>query len=129
MPFDSIKDAGTHADLLAFFRLTTKPGATSERTAQTQMKAMMGGSGRGPNLKVWSLPDRSNHCRDTYPATADGRTRAFWARNLRFMTGTSKDGPEEDAPAIMPAGMMGDCVAAIFAEPGRTSLSSSIARG
>lgn len=35
--------------------------------------------------------------------------------------GTSKDGPEEDAPAIMPAGMMGDCVAAIFAEPGRMS--------
>jgi cytochrome c len=47
--------------------------------------------------------------------TADGKTRAFWERNLRFMTDSGKDGPESGAPAIMLAGMMGAAV--IFAAP------------
>ena len=33
------------------------------------------------------------------------------------MTDSSQDGPENDAPAIMPAGMMGDRAAVIFAAP------------
>ena len=49
--------------------------------------------------------------------TADGKTRAFWERNLRLMTDSSQDGPEKGAPAIMPAGMMGDRAAVIFAAP------------
>lgn len=57
------------------------------------------------------------YCRDTYRTTADGKTRAFWERNLRFMTDASKDGSEKNVPAIMPAGMLGDRAAAIFAAP------------
>jgi cytochrome c len=34
------------------------------------------------------------------------------------MTDSSKDGPEGGAPAIMPAGMLGDRAAAIFSSPG-----------
>src|SRR6185437_6661295 len=49
--------------------------------------------------------------------TADGKTRAFWEHNLRFMTDSSEKGPEKGAPAIMPAGMMGDRAAVIFAAP------------
>ena len=49
--------------------------------------------------------------------TANGKTRQFWERNLRFMTDSSKDGPQHGAPAIMPAGMMGDHAAVIFAAP------------
>lgn len=136
MPFEGIKDAGARADLLAFLREATKPGAAPERTAEAQMKGMgsmkgkgsmkamggMMGGGHDPNLK--SLEPASQvktitYCRDTYRVTtADGKTRAFWERNLRFMTDTSKDGPEKNAPAIMPAGMMGDRAAIIFAEPG-----------
>ena len=33
------------------------------------------------------------------------------------MTDSGKDGPEKDAPAIMPAGMLGDRAAVIFATP------------
>jgi hypothetical protein len=47
--------------------------------------------------------------------TANENTRHFWERNLRSMTNSSKDGPESGAPAIMPAGMLGDRAAAIFA--------------
>ena len=79
------------------------------------------GGGRDPNLKSLEPGKQVKaiaHCRDTYRVTtADGKTRAFWERNLRFMTDSSQDGPENDAPAIMPAGMMGDRAAVIFAAP------------
>jgi cytochrome c len=128
MPFEGIKDGRVRADLLAFLKDATKPGAAPERTAQAQMKGMggmmggmMGGGGRDPNLKGLE-PGKQvkaiTHCRDTYRVTtADGKTRAFWERNLRFMTDSGKDGPESGAPAIMPAGMMGDRAAVIFAAP------------
>lgn len=122
MPFEGIKDALVRADLLAFLKEATKPGAAPERTAQ--MKGMGGGmmgGGGNPNLKSLE-PARQvkvvTHCRDTYRVTtADGKTRAFWERNLRFMTDSSEDGPDKGAPAIMPAGMMGDRAAVIFAAP------------
>jgi cytochrome c len=127
MPFEGIKDARVRADLLAFLKDATKPGAAPERTAQAQMKGMggmggmMGGGGRDPNLKGLESAKQVKaitHCRDTYRVTtADGKTRAFWERNLRLMTDSSQDGPEKGAPAIMPAGMMGDRAAVIFAAP------------
>jgi cytochrome c len=127
MPFEGIKDARVRTDLLAFLKDATKPGAAPERTAQAQMKGMGGmmggmmGGGQDPNLKSLEPSKRVEaitHCRDTYRVTtADEKTRAFWERNLRFMTDSSKDGPEKGAPAIMPAGMMGDRAAVIFAAP------------
>ena len=124
MPFEGINDARVRADMLAFLKDATKPGATPERTAQAQMKGMggmMGGGGRDPNLKGLEPSKRVQaitYCRDTYRVTtADGKTRAFWERNLRFMTDSGKEGPESGAPAIMPAGMMGDRAAVIFAAP------------
>jgi cytochrome c len=124
MPFEGIKDGRVRADLLAFLKEATKPGASPERAAQAQMKGMggmMGGGGRDPDLKSLEPNKRVKaitYCRDTYRVTtADGKTRAFWERNLRFRTDSSKDGPEKDAPAIMPAGMMGDRASVIFAAP------------
>lgn len=122
MPLEGIKDARVRADLIAFLREATKPGAP-QQTTQQGMKGMGGmmGGGRDPNLKSLE-PGKQvkaiTHCHDTYRVTtADGKTRAFWERNLRFMTDSSQDGPEKAAPAIMPAGMMGDRAAVIFAAP------------
>jgi cytochrome c len=126
MPFEGIKDSRVRADLLAFLKEATKPGAAP--TAQEQMKGMggmmggmMGGGGRDPNLKNLEAAKRVKaitYCRDTYRVTtADDKTRAFWERNLRFKTDSSKDGPDKGAPAIMPAGMMGDRASLIFAAP------------
>jgi cytochrome c len=124
MPFEGINDGRVRADLLALLKDATKPGASPERAAQAQMKGMggmMGGGGGDPNLKNLEPNKRVKaitYCRDTYRVTtADGKTRAFWERNLRFRTDSSKDGPEKDAPAIMPAGMMGDRASVIFAAP------------
>jgi cytochrome c len=62
------------------------------------------------------------HCRDTYRVTtADGKTRDFWERNLRFKTDVSEDGPQKGAPAIVAAGMMGDRADVIFAAPKRSA--------
>ena len=130
MPFDGIKDAAVRADLLAFLKAATKPGAMPQ-TAQG-MGGRMGGMGGGmmggghdPNLKKLDSAKHVTeitHCRDTYRVTtADGKTRAFWERNLRFMTDSSNDGPAGGVPAIMPAGMLGDRAAVIFAEPAEIS--------
>jgi cytochrome c len=128
MPFGGIKDARVRADLLAFLKDATRPGAAPERGAQAQMKGMGGGmmggmmgDGRDPNLKSLE-PSKQvkaiTYCHDTYRVTtADGKMRPFWERNLRFMTDSSQDGPEKGAPAIMPAGMLGDRAAVIFAAP------------
>jgi len=86
------------------------------------MGGMMGmGSGTVPNLNKLDPEDRVRtiaRCRDTYRVTtADGKTRDFWERNLRFKTDSSNDGPEKGAPAIVPAGMMGDRADVILAGP------------
>jgi cytochrome c len=128
MPFNGIKDIRVRADLLAFHKDATKPGAPQQTAQEGGMKGgMMGGmggmmgGGPDPNLKKLEpgiQVKAITYCHDTYRVTtADGKTRAFWERNLRFKTDSSKDGPEKGAPAIMPAGMMGDRAAVIFAAP------------
>jgi len=123
MPFEGIKDASFRADLLAFPKEATKPGAPQQTAQQGGMKGMGGmmGGGPDPNLKKLEpgIQVKSiSYCHDTYRVTtADGKTRAFWERNLRFRTDSSKDGPEKGSPAIMPAGMMGDRASVIFAAP------------
>ena len=130
MPFQGIRDARVRADLLAFLKEASKPGAPPLLAQQGGMKGMGGmggmmggmmGGGRDVNLKNL---DSSQHvkaityCHDTYRVTtADGKTRAFWERNLRFKTDSSEDGPEKGEPAIMPAGMSGDRASVIFAAP------------
>jgi cytochrome c len=124
MPFEGIKEASTRADRLAFLKEATTPGAALQQGAQRGQMGGMGGmmgGGADPNLRKLE-PDIQvktiTYCRDTYRVTtADGKTRAFWERNLRFRTDTSKDGPEKDAPALLPAGMMGDRASVIFSAP------------
>ena len=90
MPFQGIRDARVRADLLAFLKEASKPGAPPLLAQQGGMKGMGGmggmmggmmGGGRDVNLKNL---DSSQHvkaiayCRDTYRVTtADGKTRAF----------------------------------------------------
>ena len=127
MPFEGIKDARVRADLLAFLKDATKPGAPRQTAQQGGMKGMGGmmggmmGGGRDPNLKNLEPSQQVKaitYCRDTYRVTtADGKTHAFWERNLRFKTDSSQGGPEKGTPAITPAGMMGDRASVIFAAP------------
>jgi cytochrome c len=119
------------ADLLAFLKDATKPGASVVQGgpmggmgAGGMMGGMMGG-GQAPNLKKLDPAERVqeiSYCKDTYTiSTADGQTRKFWERNLRLKTDAGGDGPEKNAPALIPAGMMGDRADVIFADPSEIS--------
>jgi cytochrome c len=122
MTFPGMKDARQRAYLLAYLKDATRPGH-APKTAQggNQMGGMMMGGGAVPNLKKLDPQEHVRsitHCGDTYKVTtADGKVRDFWERNLRFKTDVSDDGPQEGAPALVGAGMMGDRADVIFAGP------------
>ncbi|WP_235885747.1 hypothetical protein [Bradyrhizobium niftali] len=109
MTFNGIKDARVRADLLAFLKEATRPGAPPQIAQQDgkggmggMMRGMMGAGGRDPDLKKLE-PSKHvtalTYCHDTYRVTtADGKTRAFWERNLRFRTDSSSAGPEKARP-------------------------------
>ena len=126
MTFPGMKDPRQRADLLAFLKDATQSGRVP-KTAQggNQMGGMMMGGGTVPNLKKLDPPESVqsiNHCGDIYKiTTADGKTRDFWERNLRFKTDVGDDGPQKGSPAIVPAGMMGDRADVIFASPDEIS--------
>jgi cytochrome c len=123
MPFNGIQDSRARADLLAFLKDATRPGAPPQMAQQGGMGGMGGMMGGRPDLDLKNLEPKIQvkaitYCHDTYRVTtADGKTRAFWERNLRFKTDSSKEGPEKGVPALMPAGMMGDRASVIFAMP------------
>jgi cytochrome c len=126
MTFAGIKDSQQRTDLLAFLKEATKKGSaqTAQQGGMRGMGGMMGG-GQVPNLKH---PDPAvrvqavTYCKDTYTiSTANGQTRKFWERNIRLKTDSSSDGPEKNAPSLVPAGMMGDRADIIFAAPSEIS--------
>jgi cytochrome c len=128
MTFQGIGKDQQRADLLAFLKQSTQLGHAPSRSAQqagqqggTGGMMAMGGPGGVPNLRKLDPGDRVQtiqHCGDTYKVTtADGKTRDFWERNLRFKTDSSEDGPEKGAPGLVNAGMMGDRADVIFAGP------------
>ena len=132
MTFAGIKDVRQRADLLAFLKEATGPGASVAQQGAPMgggsmggtMTGMMGG-GQVPNLKRLDPAERVqeiSYCNDTYTiSTADGQTRKFWERNLRLKTDASGNGPEKNTPALVPAGMMGDRADVIFADPSEIS--------
>jgi len=115
MTFQGLKNLQQRADLLAFLKGATQPGSAQS----AQQRGQMGGS--DPNLRVLDPEDRVqtiSYCRDTYRVTtADGKTHAFWERNLRLKTDSSSNGPQKGAAALLGAGMMGDRADVIFAAP------------
>jgi cytochrome c len=124
MTFDGIKDDRQRADLLAFLKQATQPGASAQGGPMDGMDGM-GGMMGGPSLKKLDAEDRVKtitYCKDTYAVTtANGRTRKFWERNLRLKTDASAEGPERNAPALIGAGMKGDRADVIFADPSEIS--------
>jgi cytochrome c len=121
MIFAGIPDDQARADLIAFLKDATRPETAQMDGGQDGMGGMMGMGANVPNLKT--LPQSSRvreirYCGDTYNVTtADGETVQFWERNLRFKTDSGEDGPKDGAPAILPAGMVGDRASVIFAAP------------
>jgi cytochrome c len=117
MTFPGISDDQTRADIVAFLE-EESTGKKVESSQQTQTMPMRRGVTKlktvGPSSRVKAI----TYCGETFKvATADGNTRDFWERNLRFKTDSSNDGPDKDSPAILASGMMGDRASIIFASP------------
>jgi cytochrome c len=127
MTFAGIKDTRQRADLLAFLKEATQPGAA---VAQQRQGGSMGGMGMMGGQHVRDLKELGpeghvsevTYCKDTYVVTtADGHSRKFWEHNLRLMTDASGRGPAKNQPVIVGAGMMGDRADVIFADPSEIS--------
>jgi cytochrome c len=125
MTFPGIRQAQPRADLLAYLKEATAPGASRAEKSGAQGGMRMMGGGSVPNLKSLDPAQRVTavtYCKDTYTVTtADGKTRKFWERNLRLKTDGSGTGPQKNAPALLGAGMMGDRADIIFASPDEIS--------
>lgn len=116
MTFPGVRDPQHRADLLAFLKEVTRPDA---KIPQMPTGGMQGGT--VPNLKKLDPEDSVTavrYCGDSYEvATADGKSRKFWERNLRFKTDSGSDGPVTGSAALVGAGMMGDRADLIFSGP------------
>lgn len=121
MIFPGLRNDRQRADLLAFLKEATQAGHPLSSQGQGRGGMGMVAARPAPNLKKLGPNIQVNSitlCGDTYRVTtADGHTRDFWERNLRFKTDSSEEGPERRQPAILRAGMMGDRAAVIFAVP------------
>lgn len=121
MTFAGITNVKQRGDVIAFLKAESNGQMPAERQGG-------GMGGMVPNFKDLKKagPDHQVRsiriCRDSYfVTTADGKTADFWEPNLRFETDSSDLGPPKGVPAIMPAGMMGDRAAVIFAAPDEIS--------
>src|SRR5258708_10778522 len=105
MTFAGLKSPQQRADLLAFLKGATQPGAPQS----AQQGGQMGGS--DPNIKTLDPEDRVqtiSYCRDTdRVTTAHGKNHAFWERNLRLNTDVMPNVPHKVERALMAARMMG----------------------
>jgi len=121
MSFRGLRNDRQRGDLIAFLRLAMAAGGTkavideglvSADVAEGQRPEPLDQAGRQQQVT------RLRHCRDTYfVTTADGTERPYWEMNVRLKSDTSNTGPPPGKPMIVGAGMMGDRVSIIFADP------------
>lgn len=127
MTYPGIDDAKTRADLIAFLQAVSS-GKLKAEGSEGMGSGMMGGMMHGSEQSLKDLPLNQQvtairYCGDTYDVTtASGEVLQFWEPNLRFKTDSSTDGPAAGAPAIVPAGMLGDRASVIFAAPSEISI-------
>lgn len=122
MTFPGVRSARIRANLIAFLHAVSE----AERGGP---KVVVPSAYTATPLNLKKLaPDQEvkaiRACGDSYfVTTGTGKVRIFWDQSLRFETDASKYGPRPGTPAILPAGMLGDRAAIIFASPAEISAS------
>jgi cytochrome c len=127
MVFRGIENNKARGDLIAFLQQALAPGGAKsvvEKGLVDKDTAM----GQRPEPLEHVGPDQQvtaiRHCHATYfVTTADGKERPYWEMNVRLKTDTTSTGPRPNHPVIVGAGMMGDRVSIIFADPGEIAAS------
>ena len=121
MVFRGIMDNKARGDLIAFLKEALAAGGAKSVVEKGLIDANAAMGQRpeplrdvGPSQQVTAI----RHCHGTYVVTtADGGERPYWEMNLRLKTDTASTGPKPGHPVIVGAGMMGDRVSIIFADP------------
>jgi cytochrome c len=121
MTFRGIQDNKQRGDLIAFLRLAMAPGGGQSVVEQRLIRADTA-EGQVPEPIASVGPDQQvtaiRHCGDTYfVTTANGAETPYWELNVRLKTDTGTTGPKPGKPVLLPAGMQGDRVSIIFADP------------
>jgi cytochrome c len=125
MVFRGIMDNKARGDLIAFLqqalapgggKLVVEKGLIDKDTAMGQRPGPL--QDVGPDQQVIAI----RHCHATYfVTTADGKEQPYWEMNVRLKIDTASTGPRPNHPVIFGAGMMGDRVSIIFADPAEIS--------
>lgn len=119
MAVAGVKDERERADLIAYLKAVSEGRAPSAPGG-----GMMTAQPRG-ELKALARERQVRairYCGDAYYVTTEaGETFPFWEFNLRFKTDSSKQGPRQGKPVLIPAGMMGDRSFIVFAGPDEIS--------
>ncbi|MEW5961930.1 MAG: hypothetical protein AB1749_00055 [Pseudomonadota bacterium] len=121
MVFRGIADDKARGDLIAFLKEAMAAGGAKsvvdkrlldKETVQGQRPEPLGDVASEQHVTA------IRHCRGTYfVKTADGKERPYWEMNVRLKTDTAATGPKPGRPVIVGAGMMGDRVSIVFADP------------
>jgi cytochrome c len=125
MTFRGIQDNKQRGDLIAFLRLAMAPGGGQSVVEQRLILADTA-EGQVPEPIASVGPDQQvtaiRHCGDTYfVTTANGAETPYWELNVRLKTDTGTTGPHPGKPVLLPAGMQGDRVSIVFADPAEIS--------
>jgi cytochrome c len=125
MTFRGLKDDKARVDLIAFLRLALAPEGSEAVVAQRLIRAETA-EGQVPEPVASVGPDQQvtaiRHCRETYfVTTANGDETPYWELNVRLKIDTGKTGPRPGKPVLLPAGMQGDRVSIVFADPAEIS--------
>jgi cytochrome c len=125
MVFRGIMDNKARGDLIAFLKEAMAPdgartvvekGLINQETAMGQRPEPLRDA--GADQRVTAI----RHCHGTYfVKTADGTEHPYWEMNVRLKTDTASTGPMPEQPVIVGAGMMGDRVSIVFANPAEIS--------
>ncbi len=119
MPFRGLPDARMRSDLIAFLKAHSEGKAPAAQAGGMMSPQQLSDL---KNLSAEAQVGAIRHCGDSYfVTTAAGKKIAFWERNLRFTTDSSKRGPASGRPVIIPSGMMGDRAQVVFSNPGEIS--------
>lgn len=128
MTFPGLRNNHDREDVIAYLHAVSEGKAPAISGGGMMGRGMMGGGmmgGRKADLKH-APPEgqvtKLTHCGDTYTvSTADGQVEKVWEFNLRLKTDSSDQGPPEERPVIIGAGMRGDRASVVFAKPSEIS--------
>jgi cytochrome c len=127
MTFPGIPAEADRRDLIAFLRAVGLAAARAPAPAPSPGRPGDPEDPGGPmrhlrSARADEIVARITYCGDAYRVTtAAGRTRVLWEFNVRFKTDGSADGPAPGRPVLLAAGMRGDRVYVVFADPDEIS--------